>query len=282
MCLLLISTFSIVVSGTKCPELSLCFCSENVYSDYEVNCHGVKGIGNIVCSICDKIKNVTTLDLSGTKTISIPSSCFKKCPNLKKLNLMSNSIQTLSNDSLNGLKNLENLNLYNNMLLQSSEISSFEVLKTLDNLDNLSMRNNSRSSNLTSYNICPLCGFLRNVTVLDLSENVMNHVPPSCFGRCSTLEELYLESNNISEVDNSSFDGLATLKVLNLDNNGVILNGNISHPDLFEPLHSLQELHVQKNTNTRNGNMSFSYLSNIGNSSLNNLKTLFLDSERRW
>ena len=277
MCLLLISTFSIVVTGTKCPEFNMCFCSENVYSEYEVNCHGVKGIGDIVCSICDKIKNITSLDVSDTKTISIPSSCFKKCWKLKKLNLMSNGIQTLSNDSLNGLKNLENLNLNNNMLLQSSEIFSFEVLETLDNLNHLSMRNNSRSSNLTSYNICRLCSFLGNVSVLDLSDNIMNHVPPSCFEHCSTLEELNLKSNNITEVDNSSFAGLAALKVLNLDNNSVILNGNVSHPGLFEPLHSLQELHIQKNTNTRNGKKSFSYLANIGNSSLNSLKTLFMD-----
>ena len=115
------------------------------------------------------------------------------------------------------------------------------------------------------------------MTVLDLSENIMNHVPPSCFEQCTNLEKLYLESNNINEVDYSSFAGLAALKVLNLDDNRLIVDGGVSHSDVFEPLYSLQELHIQKNTNTRNGNKTFIYLANIGKDSLKNLQSLYLD-----
>ena len=92
------------------------------------------------------------------------------------------------------------------MLLQSTR---FETFTHVDKLEHLSMRKNSGSAdNVVSRNICRLCGFLRNVTVLDLSENNMKRVPPFCFQRCSNLEILYLESNKISEVGNASFAGL--------------------------------------------------------------------------
>ena len=263
------------VTGMKCPTFSQCSCLENGHTDVEVDCHGVEGIE--MCRICEKISYVTSLDVGNCAISSVPSGCFSRCQKLKKLSLVSNSIRRLSNDSFKGLKNLEYLNLNDNMLLQSSELSSFETFKTLGKLSHLSMRNNSRSDDMFTYSICRLCGFLQNVTVLDLSENIINHVPPSCFEQCTNLEKLYLESNNISEVDYSSFAGLAVLRVLNLDDNRLIVDGSVSHSDVFKPLYSLQELHIQKNTKTRNGNKTFIYLANIGKDSLNNLQSLYLD-----
>ena len=265
------------VTGTKCPELSMCSCVENKYSEVEVDCHDVEGIETKMCSVCEKIGNITSLDVRNSAISDIPSDCFNGCSKLKKLNLASNMIRKLAKNAFNSLITLEYLNINDNMLLQSSELSNFETFKTLEKLNHLSMRKNSRPNNMTTYSICRLCGFLRNVSALDLSENIMNHVPPSCFKECSNLQELYLESNNISQADNTSFSGLAELKVLNLDNNRVIVEGDVSHPNLFEPLHSLRELHIQKNTDIKNESKSFTYLANIGNKSFNNLQSLFLD-----
>ena len=266
------------VTGISCPdEISNCSCSQHVHSDLDVECHSVEGIENILCNICDKIPDVTSLDVSDANIPSIPPGCFNKCVKLKRLSLVSMSIRSFVNESLAGLNNLEELTLNNNTLLQSSESSNFETLKTLNKLNHFSIRNNSETGNRTVFNICQLCGFLRSVKVLDASENIMNNVAPSCFEQCSNLEKLYLESNNISAVDHLSFAGLSTLKYLNLDNNGVIVNGNVSHPDLFQPLNGLQELHIQKNVNVRDMNKHFTYLGNIGNNALNNLGELFLD-----
>ena len=273
---LMIYTFSNpFVAGMKCPAFSQCSCLENGHTDVEVDCSGVEGIE--MCSICEKIGNITSLYVSRAAISSVPSACFSRCTKLKKLSLVSNSIRRLANDSLKGLKNLEYLNLNDNMLLQSSELYSFETFKTLGKLSHLSMRNNSRYEDMPTYNICRLCSFLQNVTVLDLSENIMYRIPTSCFEQCSTVEKLYMESNNISVVDNTSFAGLAELKLLNLNNNQVIVDGHVSHSDVFKPLYNLRELHIQKNTNTRNRNKTFIYLANIGNDSFKNLQSLFLD-----
>ena len=266
-----------VVSGAKCPQLCMCSCSVNSYSHLDVDCHGRKGMEREMCIICEKIDNISSLDMSNSEITNIPSRCFTKCSKLKKLNLASNKLRTLSNDSFEGLKILRSLNLDNNMLLQATEVSSFDALETLESLNLLSIRNNSKEGNMTKHNICRLCNFLRNITFLDLSENNMKHVPPFCFENCLRLENLSLASNNIIEVDNSSFAGLSVLTVLNLDNNSFIVDGNVSHPELFLPLKLLQKLHIQKNTNVTNDNSSFTYLANIANGSLESLKNLFLD-----
>ena len=278
LCMMMVFTSNHGVFCISCPgEIRNCSCSENVHSELDVVCHGVKGIENILCNVCDNPPNVTSLDVNGASMPSIPPGCFNKCVELKRLSLVSMSIRTLGNDSLAGLNNLEELTLNNNALLQSSKSSTFETLKTLNKLNHFSIRNNSETGNMTVFNICQLCGFLRSVRVLDVSENIMNNVTPSCFERCSNLEKLYLESNNISQVNHLSFAGLSSLKYLNLDNNGVIVDGNVSHPDMFQPLNGLQELHVQKNVNVRDMKKHFTYLDNIGNNSLNNLRELYLD-----
>ena len=230
-----------------------------------------------MCSICKQIANITSLDLSGCAVSNVPPGCFAKCKKLENLNLMSNTIETLANGSLKGLKNLETLNLNNNMMLQSCALTGFEELKSLDKLKNLSMRNNAGSNAMSLNYTCLLCGFLPNVTILDLSENKMNRIPPSCFAHCLKLKKLYLDKNNISEVVNTSFAGLNVLKVLTLDDNRVIVNENVSNPDLFEPLKSLEELHIQRNTKARNSSERFTYLANIRKGSLTKLQILFLD-----
>ena len=134
------------VTGMKCPTFSQCSCLENGHTDVEVDCHGVEGIK--MCSICEKIGDITSLNVNRAAISSVPSGCFSRCQKLNNLRLVSNSIRRLANYSLKGLKKLEYLNLNDNMLLQSNELSSFETFKTLGKLSHLSMRNNSRSEDM--------------------------------------------------------------------------------------------------------------------------------------
>ena len=119
--------------------MSMCSCSVNRLSQFDVDCHDRKGMEREVCIICEKIDNISSLDMSNSEITNIPSCCFKKCSKLTKLNLASNKLRSLSNDSFKVLKILRSLNLDNNMLLQATEVSSFDALETLDSLTLLSI-----------------------------------------------------------------------------------------------------------------------------------------------
>ena len=90
------------------------------------------------------------------------------------------------------------------------------------------------------------------------------------------MEELHLDSNNLSKITNDAFTGLTTLKRLNINNNSLIRDGTIHDPELFRPFELLEELRIKKNLNG-NQNKIKSYLSNVANETLGNLKVLYLD-----
>ena len=135
---------------------------------------------------------------------------FQRFEYLKSLNLEHNSLQHLSNGSFLGLSELTSLYLGANMF--------------------------------RSWNISSLKG-LSNLQTLDLHYNRIAHYRPNSFNTLSNLLSLDISWNRVKFLTKNTFNGLSSLKILILNYN--LLSYSTSFPsDIFQPLTSLQELHI--------------------------------------
>ena len=130
---------------------------------------------------------------------------------------------------------------------------------------------------LNTTEVCSICSNISNVTPLDLSYNLLDQIPESCFQDCKELKTLSLKSTQLKRLTNKTFEGLANLLYLNLDNNALLKRGELSDPDFLSPLLKLQELHLQTNVYDIQETANHMYLSKIPTKTLDSLHTLYLD-----
>ena len=136
---------------------------------------------------------------------------------------------------------------------------------------------NCHNANLNVSEVCSLCQNIRNIYVLDLSENNLSNIPDFCFKTCKRLVELNLSRNNLKKCSANTFSGLSNLKILNLNNNILIEDGNFSGPETFKSVRNLGELHLQNNIYLNHDNKTIYYLSNIAHNAFPSLQYLYLD-----
>ena len=153
------------------------------------------------------------------------------------------------------------------------QLKSCTCLKTSHYKVNISCRDTK--VNITD--VCRICKTIKHVWRLDLSQNELKHIPASCFKDCFEMEELILASNKLSELEKPAFNGLLNLKRLYLDNNTLISDGEVYDPNLFVPLSNLQLLSIRWTVKMVSGTKMMSYLSNVANDSLAQLRSLYLD-----
>ena len=127
------------------------------------------------------------------------------CPNLQKLDLSKNLLDTISSSYWKNMSKLEELNLSSNRIESLDEPELFKSLSALKRLN--------------------------------LSHNKLKTVNRRALRGISQLEELDLSSNSeFSLIDPGMFRGLLDLKKLNLSHNG------INHLDLVSIFRSCQDL----------------------------------------
>nr|AFK26043.1 toll-like receptor 2-1 [Anser cygnoides] len=110
-------------------------------------------------------------------------------------------------------------------------------------------------------------GLTDKITVLDLARNRIKHIRAHDLQQAVNLRTLLLQSNKISSIDEDSFVSLGKLELLDLSNNSL---AHLS-PGWFEPLFSLQHLHIHGNCYSDLGESSpFSSLRNLSSLHLGN------------
>ncbi|XP_073669895.1 vasorin b [Paramisgurnus dabryanus] len=121
-------------------------------------------------------------------------------PTIKNLYLFKNGIKTVSQEDLDGLGNLEMLDLSQNKLTELPD-RVFEPLSTLHNLD--------------------------------LSGNQIVHISQDSFAGLDVLERLYLGDNQIESIHSAAFDRLEQLLELKLQGNKLTMIPALKMPHLL-------------------------------------------------
>ncbi|XP_004930805.1 TLR4 interactor with leucine rich repeats [Bombyx mori] len=230
-------------------------------------------------------KTIYSLDLSYNNITSIDSSiifdsstmvelylnrnhivnlnCSLALPSLKKLDLSDNSISKIDGHVFDKLKNLEYLNLANNKFTSLDKLT----FHRLTNLKEIVLDNNDIGEELRRVNLFDRSGLGLTAKIRSLSIRgvKLNRVPDNFFVDAYDIRKLVISNNNITDVfefpftleyldisDNpieiissEDFADLAGLKVLKLNNLKITeISGY-----MFEPLHSLTSLELERNMN---------------------------------
>jgi Leucine-rich repeat (LRR) protein len=208
---------------------------------------------------------------------------------LVNLNLKSNSFKVLKNGSFKGLASLKGLNLEDNEI-REIENNSFKPLS--QTVKSINLKNNA----LESIEFNAFGEVFVSLKLLELEQNFIGHLPSECFQFSPNIEKLLLDGNKLS-VEDRSFVSLKSLNLLSLKNSMLNeINGsevfaglerlafldmsfnrilNLKH-GTFSRLESLIELALDSNLITQISNAVFHGLSSLEVLSLafNNLESL--------
>ncbi|XP_040943978.1 receptor-like protein 13 isoform X3 [Gossypium hirsutum] len=167
------------------------------------------------------LTNLKKLDLSGNQIESFQS--FKdggrklELTHLEELNLDFNHFNTSVFASLNKLSNLKSLSIWGNGLKGSIDMKDLEAFI---NLRELYMGGNELKDLVIHQGWCDL----RNLEVLDVSENALEGMLPHCFSNLTSLRELDISRNHFQiPLSFAPFANLSNLKALSIDENKMVL-----------------------------------------------------------
>ncbi|KAK9879045.1 hypothetical protein WA026_003861 [Henosepilachna vigintioctopunctata] len=191
------------------------------------------------CPTKCRCKNYAT-DISQTD-IYIVASCYEipqntsndlanKLYEITLENLMDNNFEDLINQLLEELPNLRRLSFKNATI-------STKNLTLSTNISHLDVSGN----NLEYWS--DIGDGLRNLRVLDVSNNRLNSLLNYSFRTMNSLEVLNVSSNNISVIEPETFDNLDNLKCLDLSDNII---ATLTYKT-FLPIITLQYLNMSKN-----------------------------------
>ncbi len=225
----------------KLPQAFLCHLPELEYIDLSYN---DASIANRLRS-CDSnaqstkalLPKVTFLNLNGNDITDVPILQLV-VPNVEVLGLGSNKIPSLSNNTFNGLFNLQRLYLENNPIATLLR-SAFRGLVNLQllNLENANLAKlesdtfqdtlhlwlltlaNNRLDDRTFHNgEGSITNDIPNINFLDLSSNRISNIS-GLFSKMHSLIELSLEKNSIGEIPSRVFENQKILQSLTVSGN---------------------------------------------------------------
>lgn len=139
---------------------------------------------------------------------------------MEEIDLSSNELTVITNDSFYGLTQLRSLNLANNNIKKIEP----RAFNTLGGLEKLNLADNK----LTHIDIA--FGRLFNLLELQLENNNIHKIIPNSFRDQKRLERLWLDNNLLEEIATNMFidpeekRGLINLKLLSLEGNPVTLS----------------------------------------------------------
>ena len=223
---------SVTVSG-------ICDRTPAVRTDILRKVAGVTDCASVTSNDLDSIRKL--LLFSTVWGSSLKVNDFAGLSNLTTLELVGNSFITLPVDIFNGLSNLKTLTLDNTCLVTSMGANIFNGLSSLKTLQ---WRGTSCLVSLSANTF----NGLSNLKKLTLFNNVLTSLHADAFNGLSNLETLVLNANGnrcrCLNLDSNIFNNLHSLKTLYLDRNSLdSLDANI-----FEDLSSLEELHLNHNS----------------------------------
>lgn len=166
----------------QCQKITRCKCEEQKDGDVAIDCHGILLTATELCGICEKIENVTRLDISETGFSNITEEdCFVKCYHLVELSLASNHIQNLHSDVFRGLSSVKILNLDDNKLITNGSFNNPCVFLHLPSLKELYLKNNVNDAR-TSIVYAKYLSNTVNGTLMNLQTLFLDGLPYAEFG----------------------------------------------------------------------------------------------------
>ena len=254
---------SVTVSG-------ICDRTPAVRTDILRKVAGVTDCASVTSNDLDSIRKL--LLFSTVWGSSLKVNDFAGLSNLTTLELVGNSFITLPVDIFNGLSNLKTLTLDNTCLVTSMGANIFNGLSSLKTLQ---WRGTSCLVSLSANTF----NGLSNLKKLTLFNNVLTSLHADAFNGLSNLETLVLNANGnrcrCLNLDSNIFNNLHSLKTLYLDRNSLdSLDANI-----FEDLSSLEELHLNHNSLSSLDADIFDGLSSLEELHLNHNSLSSLDAD---
>ncbi|XP_023682267.1 leucine-rich repeat-containing G-protein coupled receptor 5 isoform X2 [Paramormyrops kingsleyae] len=202
----------------------------------------------------DGLQSLETLDLNYNNLDEFPVA-IKALSNLKELGFHSNNIRSIPEHAFIGNPSLLTIFFYDNPI-QFVGKSAFQHLPELRTLSlngateitefpDLTGTTSLESLTITGARIGALpssvCDQLRNLQVLDLSFNLIQHLPS--FSGCVKIQRIDLHHNKIQEVLADTFQELMALRSLDLASNEL----HTVDPHAFSNLPSLIKLDLSSN-----------------------------------
>lgn len=186
-------------------------------------------IGNLSDSAFTGLRELRNLTIRthntdwSTMSLEITPSAFSRdVQNLERLDLSENNMLVFPEGALCTLRNLEYLNMTGNRM---RDISHFQFSSA--------HRHPSEK-----------CG--DNLLVLDLSQNVIDTLPPNLMSGLRRLQKLYLQGNGLNSIADRALEGLISLTTIRFSDN--VLTS--LPPELFSDTKELKEIYLNNNTIT--------------------------------
>ena len=241
--------------------------------------------GKVLSKVFESLKTLKNLEMSSNNLTFIDDETFKGLSSLTKMDLSNNNLTNITNNSFSHSIRLRSLFLENNFI---AEINP-ELFRTNFFLSYLSFRHNSiryirngdflylsslSSLDLSNNNISEIQdGSLKLsfLNDLDLSYNKLTTISSSVLSGLGSLISLYINDNNITRIFPNAFDNLKDIQILGLNNN-LIQSVDFRFP------RSLFFLYIQNNQIEYFDPKAFEMLRSLAHLRISNNKIRFLEN----
>ncbi|XP_012729147.2 trophoblast glycoprotein a [Fundulus heteroclitus] len=207
-------------------RLLLCALLGSVYASCPPRCECSEAAQTVKC-VSKDLRSVPTgipgytrnLFVTGNRIGRIGPESFRGLDNVTNLSLSNNRISEVEGDTFSRLLRLRSLDLSNNQLAVIHP-QAFSVLSQSLRELNLSRALYNYSSVMdlaTSLHFSSM----RNLQVLDLSDNSLIYLPSRIFSRLGGLRRLQLSNNSLVAIRNLTLSGLESLEELDLTLNAL-------------------------------------------------------------
>lgn len=195
-------------------------------------------------------KDLQYVDLSSNHLVNIPNDSFNYQEKLQELHLNKNKLSAVTNKTFQGLKSLTVLNLRENFLMELPR-GLFTVLSKLEEL-------NLGQNRISKIDALAFDGLLA-LRVLYLDDNQLTSVPTPSFPVMGSLAELHVGLNSFTFLPDDAFEGLNKLSVLDLSG-AALLDIN---EGAFRGLNTLRNLNLADNKLGKIPTKQLSHLSRL-------------------
>jgi Leucine-rich repeat (LRR) protein len=186
-------------------------------------------------SIFRGLVSLNKLTITRCKSVKrLEQTTFQYIPNVEYVDCSENSISSIEPGAFNVPSKLRHLNLTENLLEKCPSLNE------LRNLESLVLYENRINSLYGLFEGCE--GVNMNLRLLDLGQNALSSLPDNAFSSLPSLITLNLRINPISRIARGAFTDLVNLRVLDLSYtcfNEIVI-------DIFSSSSYLENLRVLK------------------------------------
>ena len=201
----------------------------------------------ITSGVFQNLTNLNVLWLGYNELSVLPDGVFHGLVNLELLHLNVNKLKRLNEGLLFGLNNLDTLDVGVNMLTTLPN----HLFKRSKDIDNINIPNQLTSLIFENNSITAVpYGFfqdMHNLKLVALNGNNLTSLNPGLFQDLSSMNLLILSRNKLTNLVDGGFDGMINLEMLFLDSNKL----KYLNTDAFRGIGNLRILYLSTNNLTQ-------------------------------